>query len=226
MNPLVPIFLIILSLVILIHRIISCLWRKRDSDQDDEDYYSTFMKKEYGETIRETDDPSDLYYYTAKERLFLWYINGRPVKEPQISQYFDDLNIQTVIDSFIKNGYLRIARPSECLSLNTLRDLSTILDDYCIPKSGRKEDVVNRILSIVPMDVIDDLYPQYSCYWTTDIGNALILMSRGLILYYKGIAQFSAFLTLEDMDKLIRKYPYKQPDKLIYDYIIEMKKKK
>lgn len=89
------------------------------------------------------------------EIFFLDYINGLPIENPFIAQYwyYDyGLNYRDTIKKLIGQQYLEIS----CAQLEKLKvvELKEILRDFNLPVSGKKADLCTRITSSVPNDIL------------------------------------------------------------------------
>jgi hypothetical protein len=101
-------------------------------------------------------------YYTDKNKFqkFWWYEHG--VKD-----------VQSLLISLQKRGFLQGGGLFETLSRETVTTLKVILKDQGLKQTGKKEDLLQRILGDVDYDVLCKLFPR-RVYTLTEQGkNAL-----------------------------------------------------
>lgn len=117
-------------------------------------------------------DPSPL---NSTEIFFLDYLNGLPIKDPMIAQYWHyeySLNYEQEIKKFIGQKLLEISTvPLEKLKIPELKE---ILKKYNFPVSGKKSELCSRIASSIPMDELQNLLSlKGKFYCLTDAGKEM-----------------------------------------------------
>lgn len=84
------------------------------------------------------------------ETSFLKYLSGHDTDLSTFSQQFKhhyDLDYNKTVDKLLHGGYARIGTAAESLSVNKLPELKSFLSAKGLPVSGKKEDLISRILS-------------------------------------------------------------------------------
>lgn len=84
---------------------------------------------------------------TSVEKYFLKYLNNLSVETPNIAGYWTyeyNIDYKKTITKFINNGYIEISNNS--ISVCTVAELKTILKDNKLTVSGKKADLINRII--------------------------------------------------------------------------------
>ncbi|MCI7302537.1 SAP domain-containing protein [Ihubacter massiliensis] len=113
---------------------------------------------------------------SSTEIFFLDYLDGLPIINPIIAQYwyYDyGLDYQTAIKKFIGQELLEVS----CASLKKMKvpELKEILKEYKLPVSGKKSELCSRITnSISPEQLNKSLKDKGEFYQVTQKGNDLI----------------------------------------------------
>lgn len=92
---------------------------------------------------------ADMGTVSSAELLFLDYLDGMPINNPPIAQkwYYEyGLNYEETIKKLLAQGYLELSH-SRDLSKCTVAKLKEILSQKNLPRSGRKAELIERIIS-------------------------------------------------------------------------------
>lgn len=112
---------------------------------------------------------------TSTEEFFLEYLNGLPIKNPAIAQYWYyeyALNYEQEIKKFLGQKLLKISViPLEKLKVPELKE---ILKKYNLPVSGKKSELCSRIANSVPEKELREwLSLKGKFYCLTDVGKKM-----------------------------------------------------
>lgn len=112
---------------------------------------------------------------TSTEEYFLEYLNGLPIKNPAIAQYWYyeyALNYEQEIKKFLGQKLLKISViPLEKLKVPELKE---ILKKYNLPVSGKKSELCSRIANSVPEKELREwLSLKGKFYCLTDVGKKM-----------------------------------------------------
>lgn len=114
---------------------------------------------------------------TNIEKSFLKYISGLDANKLSVPGYWTHehrINYQEVISKFIANDYLII---DSCKPLETFKviELKELLKNYNLKVSGTKAELINRLLTELPKEYIENLTSLGSRYFhLTDKGKLII----------------------------------------------------
>lgn len=78
-------------------------------------------------------------------------------------------NVQKVLSSLIKRGFLKVGNLKMLLEKQTVAKLKEVLRDYEIKVTGKKEELVQRILDTIDVEELNERFPRRT-YCLTDIG--------------------------------------------------------
>jgi hypothetical protein len=113
-----------------------------------------FNEQQKREIVRLTDEPkNNSSSLSPYEILFLDYINGKSIKSPNIAGYWAheyNLNCQFVIKKLINNGYLAESDYKFNMTKCKLSDLKNYLKDKGLKVTGKKEELIARIINESP----------------------------------------------------------------------------
>lgn len=102
------------------------------------------------------------------------YGQGSPIYS-QYPVYFERecgvTNPQAFHKSLIKNGYLTPASYKDMFSNFKIAELKHILDDFNLKKSGKKEDLIERIINEIAEEKLTNYVPKEPCYSLSVKGN-------------------------------------------------------
>ena len=160
-------------------------------------------------------DASPILHPTWKERLFLWYIAGKPVSNPRIGIYWylemKVFDYQELIDRLAASGLITTIPISESLPKLSLDQLRTIAKQNDIPSSGTKAtlvDIINRNLSA---DYLNKSYSSFSKFSLTPSGKELVDASNALIFYHQNRNRIDPSFSYKNIEKYVSKYPSLTP---------------
>lgn len=140
------------------------------------------------------------------EVLFLNYCDGRSSKQFSIAGYWVHdykLNVNDLLQKFFRSGYLEFSDASFALTKILVPELKEILSSHHLKISGRKAELVKRILeNVSPEDL-----QQYSHIYlrVTEKGHQVINNRSYLTLFFKAPLRYS--ITLEEASEEHRKFP-------------------
>lgn len=147
------------------------------------------------------------------EKLFLWYINGKPVKSPKIGVYwrlnYNLYDFQRCITKLMKAGLLAVSSdPNVYLRTLTVDVLRQMCSGFGLPVSGRKQQLIDNLLAHdSAKETIQHLADKQAVFRLTERGKRFVLDNQGLIFYHKNRSYYSTDLTLEKADQLLRRSP-------------------
>ncbi len=114
------------------------------------------------------------------QTIFLWYTGRKPtavLKRDQYPSYlFYDCKIQNASKyhkEMIQDGYLEPAPIADCLTTLKLPELKEILQNNGLNTTGKKADLITRIIDNVPEKTLSALFPEKK-YILSDKGKAFI----------------------------------------------------
>lgn len=146
-----------------------------------------------------------------KERLFLWYLNGKRTDIENVGVYwyieYQLYDYQACVQKLFDGGYLQCARPSDSLEVLKLEDLKSILKEAKLPSSGTKTKLCARIRDALSDEYINDRYPHFQTFSCTDQGNRIIQESAATIYLHQHKMNLPVHLDFRDVEKMARKYP-------------------
>ena len=111
------------------------------------------LQKEY-DNIRHTCSPRQLnrkrYGIAPEEIMFLEYASGHATDLSTFAKsfYYDyGLDYEKTVNFLLKDNYMRIGSSEESLVVNTILELKNFLKLKQLPVSGKKDDLIQRILT-------------------------------------------------------------------------------
>lgn len=99
---------------------------------------------------------------SAIDIFLLDHYNNRLVNEP-LSEYWQSnvgQDYKERLDWLCKNGYLEIGSAKDALHHLTIPDLKDILRDHKLKVSGKKDDIIQRILDNIPIEDYQENLPK------------------------------------------------------------------
>lgn len=159
---------------------------------------------------------------TPTETLFLWYIKDKPAKNPSIATYWTTTycieDFQAVIVRLCENGLLSANEnyafnASKC----TVTELKAIAMDHEILATGKKAELVERILNNLSESEVSNLFSGIY-FRLTDKGTALLENSKHLILFHQQRSHLDGDLTLEIVAILREESPRLDEYQLLINY--------
>ena len=90
---------------------------------------------------------------TYVEQIFLEYIANKEVINPSIAGYWTyeyNIDYKKTITKFLFQNYISILEVYENLSVLKVSELKDILDKAGIKKTGKKQELINRIKTSIP----------------------------------------------------------------------------
>lgn len=161
-------------------------------------------------------DTSIVYTLSPAERLFLWYINKKPVSNPKIGIYwrldYGIYDFQSCIVKLMKAGLLIVSDdPRTYLNRLTIKDLKALGDAHGVSCSGVKQNIIDTLLQEVPEEELSRLASKQATFKITESGERLIKESYGLVFFHRNKNMYIAGLALPEVDKILRRSPSKHP---------------
>lgn len=151
------------------------------------------------------------YFVGGEFAGFWWYRYG--VK---------DMN--TLMDSLIERGYIRIGSIIEGLQTYKVEELKKELGNNNLKISGKKAELIQRLIENMPEKEISDRFPRRP-YVITDEGKEAIKYD-GYVLYahrhgYEGIDIFSLNRMIDGHTKLYRDYIWRHLNQVSLEYAMD-----
>ena len=131
--------------------------------------------------------------------------------------YYGVNDVKALLSSLLKKGYLRIGELSDALENETMVTLKRTLKNHELKTSGKKEDLVKRIIEEVPHDKLNDIYPRRP-YRLTDLGKEAL--ADGDYISYIHRNQFED-LNIWTLNKLVHSGQPKPYREKILEYLYE-----
>lgn len=95
-----------------------------------------------------------------------------PHEKALVSAYRENPAMQSAVDKLLEEGFLEIDNDLySILSKETAVRLKTILSSYGAKVSGKKDELIHRIIETAPSDIIEKEFP-FRCYALTEKGEA------------------------------------------------------
>lgn len=117
----------------------------------------------------ETPEGAEISYLDA-EALQFW---NKKRTDFQIPQYYQDTafgrNVGPALQRLLDGGFLTLGTPEQRVSLKTVPELKAILADKELKTTGKKAELVHRVLDNFDPDELDDIFP-VNVYQITDKG--------------------------------------------------------
>lgn len=124
-----------------------------------EDLISIHTERIDPEEGLETPAWAEISYLDARALEF-W--NGRPT-DFQIPAYYSDTafgrNVGPALSRLLRGGYLQRGSVQKSIERKTIPDLKAVLSEKELKTSGKKGELVQRLLNNVPPDELEELFP-------------------------------------------------------------------
>ena len=78
---------------------------------------------------------------------------------PYYSETIFGQNVKPCLERFLKEGYLETSELDKTLSLYTVPDLKAALSEHELKVSGKKQELIQRLLENIPADELETLFP-------------------------------------------------------------------
>lgn len=117
------------------------------------------------ETIRIEDAPLS---YLESKILDFW--DGKRtdyIVPPYYTETVFGQNVKPCLKRFLKEGYLETSALDKTLSLYTVPDLKAALSEHELKVSGKKQELIQRLLENIPADELETLFPVGAYQLTT-----------------------------------------------------------
>lgn len=145
----------------------------------------------------------------AKQKLFLWYIDGKRPDCLNIGVYwyieYSIYDYQACIQHLFDGGYLTTAEPADSLFQLQAADLKSILKHAGLPTSGAKAALCKRIQDCISPESINAQYPEYKTFTCTASGKEIIERSSAIVYYHQHRMKTDVHLSLREIDKAATK---------------------
>jgi len=123
-----------------------------------------------------SDKSNEEKYVSDYELMFMRSINGKSANLsglPQKWKYRYNLDVNATAKKLLRLGYIEYAPIEYVITKRTLPDLKALLESKGLPTKGKKEQVIDRVLSdFTPVELSKALPEQY--YRTTALGNSFL----------------------------------------------------
>jgi len=157
------------------------------------------------EALKESSSISSITLL-PKEILFLSYLDSKKAEPAGIAGYWTyryELSFQVVLDKLFKHGYLKFADKEKTVRSQKLQDLKILLSEHSLPTSGKKDNLVNTILSNVPENSIFERFPD-RYFEVTPFGQILISQNEHILYVHKN---GKLEISIDRIDALKKQYP-------------------
>lgn len=146
------------------------------------------------------------------EIIFLWYINGKPTNNPKIGVYwrldYGISNYQAVIEKLIRGGLLAVSsNSSDYLKRLTVAQLAELCESNGISKSGKKQEIIDRLLSGLSKDSIDKMANSQATFVLTSSGKEAVAANPEFIVYHKNRSYMGPNRNLYNLQRAVRSRP-------------------
>lgn len=125
--------------------------------------------------------------------------------------------ISQIVCELLETELIEIADVYTTLQKETLPELKEILKLHALKLSGKKEDLIERIISNVPIDELDFLKNKYDVYVLTPKGDQFLKNHEWLFLSFENDIEISEYKNFE------KKYPVDTPVNRIFFEILQEK---
>ena len=98
--------------------------------------------------------------YLDSKSLDFW--NGKRTNYEVPSYYSENLfgqNTMATLDKFLTKGYLKVSGVDKNMSLCTVQDLKAVLAEHELKTSGKKQELIQRLLENLSTDELEELFP-------------------------------------------------------------------
>lgn len=151
--------------------------------------------------------PSTPVGLSPKEILFLDYINGVSTSNLGIAGYWTheyNLNYQKTLEKLFKCGYLTFSDYKFNMTQCKVDELKNVLKSHGLKVSGKKADLINRLIENLPEDELKELFSE-SCFMITDAGATIIEKNSHIMYFHRHINQFG--ISIDDADRYFKQHP-------------------
>lgn len=125
-------------------------------------------------TVRCTAEPAEL---SSLEKSFLRYMDKKDVENPDVPAYWVyeyAVDFAETMTKLLRHGYLCIGDDAHALQFLTVPMLRDILGIYGCRKTGKKEDLIERIRQELPLEDIKEKFHLPEKYLLTQNGEMLL----------------------------------------------------
>lgn len=148
--------------------------------------------------------PVDL---SPKEILFLDYINGVSTSNLNIARYWTheyNLDYQKTLEKLFKCGYLTFSDYKFNMTQCKVDELKNVLKSHGLKVSGKKADLINRLIENLPEDELKELFSE-SCFMITDAGAAITQKNSHIMYFHRHFNQFG--ISIDEADRYFKLHP-------------------
>ena len=170
-------------------------------------------------------DETLAYRLSPQERLFLWYINNKPISKPKIGTYwrvdYKIYDYNACINKLMRAGLLLISHhPTDYFSRITVKELKAIAVSNNIKCSGDKQKIISTLTEDLSYEVLSNISEKFPTFKITESGKNLIKHNYCLIYYHRNRNCYYASLNLGVVDSLMKKHPDQHPYKILKPYCV------
>lgn len=126
-------------------------------------------------------------------------------------------NPRALLVSLTERGFLRIGGTESAVAAQTGSTLKSLLREHGLKVSGKKADLVERVLASVPPSTLDDAFPQ-RFYEPTDIGNTAVAANPHIGYIHRSRLESPDIYSLTEM---VHAHPDKRWRDLIWGHLNE-----
>ena len=156
------------------------------------------FSQRHGNKIKEIDwsqlettnlNPKEFYILQPEEILFLWYIYNHKIstENMNIPGYWTheyNLNYQEIFEKFFKMGYLRWGDLKDSINTYTIKQIKHYTALKGLSSSGKKIDLINRILDHSPENEIVDFFKNKT-FQSTPQGVQIVLDNEHIVYFHQ-----------------------------------------
>ena len=152
--------------------------------------------------------------FRPNEIAFLEYLNGldRADNLPDYWTFHYGVNTKKTAEKFVQKELIEYKKDYYvALSRLTIPQLKGIMKDYSLSVSGKKDDLIKRILENVDIDILDNQLKAKQFYILTDKGKEFLKKNELCVL---NIKNKYGFTDSEILDVIDMEHPYSTNDKI------------
>ena len=152
---------------------------KRNKGQEHIYYDDTVSDVEIEQALKHIKDNE----LTANELIFLKFMNNKDINLQFSSrwEYMYDIKPRILLAKLLKLEYLTYSNWYDNVKNSTTKDLKEILKQENLPISGKKEDLVERVLGNIDTDLLERTFNKGK-YILTQKGNELLKKNKRLFM--------------------------------------------
>lgn len=162
----------------------------------------------------------DSFGLSPREILLLQYAEGYTTSTNDFQQFWEwkyNLNDpQKKLSELAERGFLKIGGVESAVTTKTGTTLKTLLREHGLKVSGRKNDLIDRVLDSIPHDEIRTRFPE-QWYLRTEKGDQALQDSPHVPYIHS--SQFIPDLDINSLAELVSTYPGHRWRDLIWEHL-------